>query len=417
MRILALSNLYPPQAIGGYEQGCKDVLEGLAARGHEIAVLTSSYGGASPVEARENGNGITVHRELYFHWLQERGPRNLLALAAIERRGLAAFRWLLREHRPEVISLWNMGGLSQSLVTAAQRSGRPTVFHISDEWPSNTSGDPWLHFWGRQPRARLKRPVKAAVVSLLKGTVGDRLCFDAPRKRFDTCHFTSAFLRDKLLGNGLRAERAEVIHWGVRLSPEEGAANGGRRNGRFALLYLGQLVPHKGPQVALEAVRLLSNGLGHREISLTLAGSAPQPEYLHYLQHWVKEHQLGGQIEFLPAQPRERLQQFCADYDGFVLPSVWQEPFSIVLLEAMAAGLPVVATNTGGTPEVVRDYRNGLLCQPGNAVALAEKLELLVNNRKFSRSLAEEARRTIQADFSLSRMVERVEQLLLTRGG
>jgi len=414
MRILAISNLYPPAAIGGYEQGCRDLLDGLAARGHKVRVLTSTYGSEEPrVEQQGSGNPIVVQRALYFHWRPERPWRSFLDLAGIERQGLDSFYRLLREHRPEVLSLWNMGGLSQSLITAAQESGLPVTFHISDEWPRRLGGDPWLHFWCRRPRRALKRPVKAALVGLLRTACRRRLCFQMPAREFSACHFASEFLRRTLASDGLKARRAEVIHWGVRPSSLRTLPASGRQGTSLSLLYLGQIISHKGPHIALEALHLLRDKMGYGNISLTLAGTTPDPDYLLSLLRLVEEKRLTRRVRFLPAQPRERLPELCRQHDLFVFPSIWQEPFSIALLEAMAAGLPVVATATGGTPEVVRDRENGLLCQPDDPAELAEKIEALIWNRDLRHSLAEAAQETIRRDFNFDTMLTRVERLLL----
>ncbi len=419
MRILALSNLYPPYAIGGYEQGCKDVLEGLAGRGHQVQVLTTTYGVGRPrVEEQGEDNPITIERQLYFHWRPERAWQSAWELAGIEQLGLADFHRAVREFRPEVLSLWNMGGLSESLISAAQSSGIPAVFHISDEWPRRMGGDPWLHFWCRRPRRAFKRRMKSTLMRVLQRACGRRLYFQMPGRDFSLCHFTSNFLRRTLVSEGVKAGRSEVIHWGVRVGNGGGQIRLANNNDdSLRLLYLGQLVPHKGPHVVLEALGALKDKLRYSGISLTLAGTAPQPEYLARLHSLAEEKGLGRQVRFLPPQPRTRLTELCREHDVFVFPSVWPEPFSIALLEAMAAGLAVVATDTGGTPEVIRDRENGLLCGAEDADELAEKIETLLWNRALRRNLAEAARQTVLEKFALGRMIERVENLLIQAGG
>jgi glycosyltransferase involved in cell wall biosynthesis len=415
VRILALSNLYPPYSIDGYEEGCRQVLEGLAARGHRVCVLTSTYGTKGPAD--EQQGEIKVSRRLHFHWLRERSWRNLWELAKIEKEGLAAFHHLLREFRPEVLSLWNMGGLSESLITAAQESKVPAVFHVSDEWPRRLGGDPWLHFWCRRPRQALKRPVKAAAVGLMRQMCGRRLCFRMPDKRFSACQFASDFLRETLTAEGLETDRAEVIRWGARASSLRTLPSSGRNGTAVSLLYLGQLAPHKGIERVLEALSLLRDKMDYRDISLTLAGTAPQPEYLFSLRELVEEKHLSGLVKFLPARPKKRIIEFCQQYDILVFPPAWEEPSSVVLLEAMAAGLAVVAAAAGSTSEVIRDRQNGLLCRPDDAQELAERIEALVWNKSLRRSLAEGAQETVRREFDINHMIERVEELLLREGG
>ncbi len=237
-----------------------------------------------------------------------------------------------------------------------------------------------------------------------------------PDKHFNTCQFMSDFLRKSLTSNGLQVGRAEVIRWGVR-PPVLRAPDGSGANGRLSLLYLGQIVPHKGPHIAVEALSLLSKKMDCRNISLTLAGTTPQPGYLLALRELVEEKGLSSNVRLLPAQPRQRLTEFCRQYDVFLFPSIWEEPFSIVLLEAMAAGLPVIATATGGTPEVIRDRENGLLCLPDSPEELAEKIVALIWNQGLRHTLAQAALETVRRDFNFDAMIKRVEKLLLSEGG
>jgi glycosyltransferase involved in cell wall biosynthesis len=107
--------------------------------------------------------------------------------------------------------------------------------------------------------------------------------------------------------------------------------------------------------------------------------------------------------------PRER-DALLARASVFVLPSHF-EALPMALLEAMAAGCPVVATAVGGIPDVVRDGENGLLVPPGNPAALADALQRLLGDRALAERLGREARATIAARFTLERSLERLEQI------
>jgi len=109
MRILALSNMYPPHHIGGYELSCRDVMDRLRARGHEITVLTTDMrisGVADPPDERAGG----IRRELRFYWEDHRlvSP-SLRRRLMIERSNQTALRSALEEANPDVVSVWNMG--------------------------------------------------------------------------------------------------------------------------------------------------------------------------------------------------------------------------------------------------------------------------------------------------------------------
>jgi glycosyltransferase involved in cell wall biosynthesis len=102
--------------------------------------------------------------------------------------------------------------------------------------------------------------------------------------------------------------------------------------------------------------------------------------------------------------------RFLRGFDISVLPSL-TEGLSNTLMESMAAGLPVVATRVGGTPEVVVDGTSGVLVKPGDASALAESLCRLINDRNAARRIGEAGRRRIAENFSMQRTVEQTENL------
>jgi glycosyltransferase involved in cell wall biosynthesis len=117
---------------------------------------------------------------------------------------------------------------------------------------------------------------------------------------------------------------------------------------------------------------------------------------------------LNGRLRFLGAVPDAAA--LLPSLDVFVLPSIW-EGMSNALLEAMAAGKPVIATSVGGNPELITHEKTGLLVPPGDVEALAAAILRLVREPALARSMAEAARQRMASEFTLERMVRRLEQL------
>lgn len=391
MRILVVSNFYPPHFIGGYELGCAAVVEALRARGHQVAVLTSTYGGPGP---RSEGE---VHR-----WMTGVGPeparvwrpapvRRLATLARLvrkERGNWAALRRLSAEFRPDVVYVWNPVGTSVSMAAALPALGTPSAFYVFDEWMAR--GDDLVYrFWkgGGVPA----RVAAAAGLPAAGGGVA-----------FRNVHFASAYLAGAVRGAGVRTEGARTIHWGI--DPDAFPYRAERRPGARRLLFVGQVLRHKGGHTLVEALPLLP-----AEATLTIAGDADNP-YGHELRRRVRELGLEDAVSFRGPVPRAEIVALYHEHDVLVFPSVWNEPFGITILEGMACGLPVVATGTGGSGEIVRDGENALVFAPGDAAECARQIERLMRDDALFERIRRAARESVERHFTLDRTIAQIEE-------
>jgi glycosyltransferase involved in cell wall biosynthesis len=164
-----------------------------------------------------------------------------------------------------------------------------------------------------------------------------------------------------------------------------------------------RLVWKRGHEQLLQAAGLIAT----REpgARLLVVGDGPlRPK----LEAQARDIGLNGAVRFLGAVPRAA--RLLPHLDVFVLSSVW-EGMSNGLLEAMAAGRPVVATRVGGNPEVVVDGQTGLLVPPGDAEAMADAVLRLLRDAALAQRMGQAARRRVEAEFTLPRMVRRMEDL------
>ena len=196
-----------------------------------------------------------------------------------------------------------------------------------------------------------------------------------------------AGLLEEALPARLRS-RVEVVANGVDVSAFEGA---GRDAGeQLQVAFLGRVVPEKGADVLLDALALLGRG----DIKATLIGSegfdprASPSAYEQALRR--KADQSASPVAFLPFQPRAEVARLLRGIDVLVVPSRWPEPFALTVLEGMAAGAAVIASDVGGIPEACGGA--GLLVPPGDPAALAEALAGLADDRGKLRRLQEASR-------------------------
>ena len=165
-------------------------------------------------------------------------------------------------------------------------------------------------------------------------------------------------------------ERGGVIYNGIRTDDFEGAK--GYEHPKPYILGIGRMVPQKGFDVLLEA--FAQAGLPAHD--LLLAGEGPERKTL---EQAAQQHGLAGRVHFIGRADRATATALFQGCDFFVLPSR-QEPMGIVNLEAMICGKAVIASRTGGVPEIVSEAETGLLVPPGDTTALAEAMGRLARD-------------------------------------
>ncbi len=166
---------------------------------------------------------------------------------------------------------------------------------------------------------------------------------------------------------------------------------------------IGRMTPQKGQDVLLRAFALVRSRLP--EARLLLVGDGIQRDTY---QAVAQELGLGSSVSFLGVRPD--IPEILGATDVFALPSL-HEGFGLVVIEALASGIPVVGTRTGPIPQILRDGDTGLLCEPGDASGLADALLSLLNDPERRCGMARRGREDAVARFSLPEMVRRLETL------
>ncbi len=169
------------------------------------------------------------------------------------------------------------------------------------------------------------------------------------------------------------------------------------------LLFVGTWLDRKGIYYlrdAFEALAARNHGL-----SLTVAGCLTEPERI---KEWFSVPARDG-VSVIPFVPREKMPALYAEHDIFVFPSL-VEGMPLVLLEAMAAGMPVVTTETCGMADVVEDEQNGLLVKPADAAAFADAVERLIESPELRVRLGRAAQETMRR-YTWSAIAQRVEKI------
>nr|WP_240895218.1 glycosyltransferase family 4 protein [Kineococcus siccus] len=188
--------------------------------------------------------------------------------------------------------------------------------------------------------------------------------------------------------------------------PADADLRAGRDEGAVRVLFVGRLVPEKGPDVLLDAVqRVLARD---RRVEVAVVGAGP---LAGDLRRTVDERGLAGVVRLLGAVGQDDLPAWYRWADVFCLPS-YAEGVPVVLMEAMATELPVVTTPVAGIPELVEDGVSGHLVAPGDAAAVADALVRLVDDPQTRAALGRRGRARVLAEFAPETNARRLARLL-----
>jgi len=228
-------------------------------------------------------------------------------------------------------------------------------------------------------------------------------------KRYDRVLCISDFVRECLTAQEVWPEAATCTYFinTTRFQPDPEmrsqfrAELGFKDPNTFLMLFVGKLIDWKGVDVAIKALSQLP-----ANAELVVVGEGEAVEGLEQLSVKLgvaeRTHFLGG---------RRNVEPFMQSADCFLCPSIWEEAVGLVNLEAMACGLPVIASRIGGIPEFIDHGRTGLLFEPGDHEGLARQLKYLMDSPDVPKTLGKAAREEAVKRFSIERRVPHYVEL------
>jgi glycogen(starch) synthase len=393
VKILVLSNMYPPHHLGGYELSCRDVVERWRARGHAVSVLTSTMRLAGVLDpANERTEGVWRDLEISFRdgdlYAYPRRQR-----LSIERANQQALRVALQSAQPDVVSIWHMGAMSTGLLTSLARSRLPLVYVVCDHWPTYAHKvDPWMKMFHRAPLVgRAVEKVTGVPATLPDVGRSGTFCFISAHNRALCTNASPWVFPDSTISyNGFDHTDFPVASEYVD------------KPWSWRMVNAGRLDPRKGLETAVRALRLLPT-----EAVLELLPAADDA-YRAHLEKLAAELGVGDRLRFT-LTTRDHLREHYVQADVCVFPTEWDEPFGLVPLEAMASGTPVVATGSGGSGEFLIDDQNCLRFPQKDPAALAAAVRRLAEDPALRERLVLAGLRTA-TELSVDRYAEVLEE-------
>jgi len=212
-----------------------------------------------------------------------------------------------------------------------------------------------------------------------------------------------------LVADGLPGEKIDVVYSGVDIERFQNVKGDhliselGPDRDKVRIGNIAALAWHKDHRTLIEAARIVLDEFP--EVIFLIVGDGPLHREIEIL---IKKLNLEEKVKLFGF--RQDIPEILSVLDLFVLSSSW-EGLGTSLLDAFASHVPVVATNVGGIPEIVKDGVNGILVPPGDRGALARAIICLLKNREHARRMAEEGFRLAKEKFSIERMVEKTGKI------
>lgn len=382
LRLLFLCHEFPPLA-GGGAGAAANLARELAAQGHEVTVLTSALAG---LPAREESGGALVVRVPAARRRADRGGAGHFAAFALA-AGLRAPALARARGAQAALAFFGLPGGAAAL-WLHRRCGLPYVLALrGGDVPGQQPGE--LARWHR-----LAGPALRAVWRGASAVTANGPGLAARARAFEPG------LAVELVPNGVDLERFSPAP-----APGPEAAPDGAPS-PLRLLFCGRLAPGKGLETLVPALAALGGAPG--SWTLTVAGDGPRRAWLHAA---LEAAGLAGRARLLGFVPREAMPGVYRQADVLVHPSHF-EGQSNVVLEAMASGLAVVASDIAGCAELVRPGQSGALVPPGDAGALAGALAGLLARPGLAAAQGRRGRELAVDHGSWARVARRYAELL-----
>lgn len=394
MKALFISSLYAPDIGGGAEIILQRTVEGLQQRGHQVAVLAT---GPQSGLVTETVNLVTVYRaglrNFYWHFRAQRPGRLARMGWHLRDRYNAGMRDYVKQvialEKPDLVVCHNLTGWSVSAWDEITAAGLPIVQVLHDLYllcPGSTmfsKGRSCQTQCGRCAHFRKGHEARSAQVNTVVGV--------------------SHFMLDTLQAQGyFKGARGYVVHNAspcpvIPFRHESPAPQVRPAPLRFG--YMGTLSEPKGLRWLIEQFQQLPI-----DATLQIAGRGQLDD-----EERFKALAQSPRISFVGYRTPE---DFYTQIDVAIVPSIWNEPFGMVAVEACSWSVPVIASRVGGLPEIIQDQLNGLLCSPDDPDSLGVAMLKLHQHPDLLARLSAQARISVGSLTDLQLMLDSYESIL-----
>jgi glycosyltransferase involved in cell wall biosynthesis len=378
--------------IGGAQEALRTLAKQMAEKGHQPVVCSFKDG---PLRTEIEGAGIPVEILPERHYSFLALPQFILEWIEIRKNLLA----LIKKYRIDVIQTHILQSLDFLVATISTNNQRPAIFWtIQNEKFSLQIEDLPRHRWLLGIKRYIYRLLFKRAIHKIDGLIA----VSEQVKQALIDYVKPAEQKITVICNAVDVERYQNIRDDLKIRESLGIGEDS-----CVALVVAILKVQKGHKYLIDAAAELIPE--YPKLHFLLAGDGILREELvaHTNTLGIQNH-----VHFLGN--RKEIPELLAGSDYFVLPSLW-EGLPLALIEAMASGLPIVATNVSGSKQVMIDGQTGLLVPPGDSHELALALRQLISQPQLSREMGDAARRRIEESFNAEKQTEEHIDLYLKR--
>lgn len=404
MKLLTIISFYPPHTVGGYEIRCKEVMDRLSARGHEVMIITSRCPNATC--------GIHTSEDRIYRVLhQKKEARTILTQILHDCIDINFIMKKTKKFDPDIIYIWHIDSLSNSIFPYYSYQKKQLVLDdgSSEARFLNRLLRSGLYFFKNEKDPVWKRWLKTGG-HLLANLVSFNLIrpwWSWPQNL--RIYFGSSASLRFADEDGAPVNDAQVFHSGIDISqfpyvPRHGLGS------PIRILVPGRVHPQKGTRDALLlAYELAKDGY---PVKLLLVGARQSPQYSDEIVCETKTLGLNHVVTYQSMVTRTELARLYQEYDICFFPSYLRPGLSRVPLEAMASGCLVISYGNEGSSEIIRDHETGFLVTEGDVTSAAVLIEGMVKSPAEYKKITQRAREQIEQEHTMDAYIDKIEAYL-----